>query len=143
MNFSDRKSLPFFILFIVVFISRLPLLSAGYGVEEDSWGIALAGAHTALTGIYEPSRFPGHPVHEFIYSAFPFHPEWFYNLFSAFFSAIATLFFALILKHLKFKHFLIASLALGFTPVFYISSTYTIDFIWTIAFILISFYCLL
>ena len=61
MNFSDRKYLPFFILFIVVFISRLPFLSAGYGVEEDSWGIALAAAHTALTGVYEPSRFPGHP----------------------------------------------------------------------------------
>ncbi len=143
MNFSDRKYFPFVVLFIIVFVSRIPFLSAGYGVEEDSWGIVLAAAHTALTGIYEPSRFPGHPVHEFIYSTFPFHPEWFYNLFSAFFSAIATLFFALILKELKFKHFLLASLALAFTPVFYISSTYTIDFVWTIAFILISFYCLL
>lgn len=143
MNFSDRKYLPFFILFIVVFVSRLPFLSAGFGVEEDSWGIALAGAHTALTGIYEPSRFPGHPVHEFIYSVFPFHSALFYNLFSTFFSALATLFFALILQHLKFKHFIIAALALAFTPVFYISSTYTIDFVWTIAFILISFYCLL
>lgn len=143
MNFSDRKYLPFIILFIVVFVSRLPFLSAGYGVEEDSWGIVLAAGHTALTGIYEPSRFPGHPVHEFIYSAFPFHSALFYNLFSALFSAIAALFFALILKHLKFKHFLIGSLAFAFTPVFYISSTYTIDFVWTIAFVLISFYCLL
>jgi len=143
MNFSDRKYLPFFLLFSVVLISRLPFLSAGYGVEEDSWGIALAGAHTYLTGIYEPSRFPGHPVHEFIYSAFPLHPEWFYNFFSAFFSAVAVMFFAFILKHLKFKHFFIASMAFAFTPVFYISSTYTIDFTWTIAFVLISFYTLL
>lgn len=143
MNFSDRKYFPFVFLFILVFVSRLPFLSAGYGVEEDSWGIVLAGAHTYLTGIYEPSRFPGHPIHEFIYSAFPFHPEWFYNLFSAFFSAVAVLFFAFILKHLNFKHFFIASLAFAFTPVFYISSTYTIDFTWTIAFILISFYAFL
>lgn len=143
MNFSDRKYFPFLVLFIVVFISRLPFLSAGHGVEEDSWGIVLAGAHTWLTGIYEPSRFPGHPVHEFIYSAFPLRAPLFYNLFTAFFSAIATLFFSLILKELKFKHFLIAALALAFTPVFYISSTYAIDFVWTIAFILISFYCLL
>lgn len=143
MNFSDRKYLPFLVLFIVVFVSRLPFLSAGFGVEEDSWGIVLAAAHTALTGTYEPSRFPGHPVHEFIYSAFPFHSALFYNLFSTFFSALATLFFALILQHLKFKHFIIAALALAFTPVFYISSTYTIDFVWTIAFILISFFCLL
>lgn len=143
MNFSERKYLPFVVLFIIVLISRFPFLSAGFGVEEDSWGIVLAGAHTYLTGIYEPSRFPGHPVHEFIYSAFPFHPEWFYNFFSALFSAVAVLFFSLILKELKFKHFFIASLAFAFTPVFYISSTYTIDFTWTIAFVLISLYALL
>lgn len=143
MNFSDRKYFPFILLFIVVFISRLPFLSAGYGVEEDSWGIALAGFNTAAADVYEPSRFPGHPVHEFIYSFFWGHPPFFYNFFSAFFSSIATLFFAVILKELKFKHFLIASLAFAFTPVFFISSTYTIDFVWTIAFVLISFYCLL
>lgn len=143
MNFSDRKYFPFVILFFIVFISRLPFLSAGYGVEEDSWGIVLAAFNTYSTDIYEPSRFPGHPVHEFIYSTFWGLPPFFYNSTSAFFSAIATVFFALILKELKFRHFLIASLALAFTPVFYISSTYTIDFIWTIAFILISFYALL
>ena len=143
MNFSDRKYFPFIILFVVVFISRLPFLSAGYGVEEDSWGIALAGFNTHTTGVYEPSRFPGHPIHEFIYSAYWGQQPFFYNASSAFFSAIAVLFFALILLELKFKHYLIAALAFAFTPVFYISSTYTIDFTWTIAFILISLYCLL
>ena len=143
MNFSDRKYLPFFLLFSVVFISRLPFLSAGYGVEEDSWGIVLSAFHTKISGIYEPSRFPGHPIHEFIYSSFWGFPPFFYNAFSAFFSAIATTFFALILKELKFKHFFIGALAFAFTPVFFISSTYTIDFVWTIAFILISFYALL
>ena len=143
MNFSERKYFPFIVLFIAVFISRVPFLSAGYGVEEDSWGIAMAGFNTYFTHIYEPSRFPGHPVHEFIYSAFWGLPPFFYNASSAFFSAIAVVSFALILKELKFKHFFIAALALAFTPVFYISSTYTIDFIWTIAFILISFYALL
>lgn len=126
-----------------MFVSRLPFLSAGYGVEEDSWGIALAAYNTFTTGIYEPSRFPGHPVHEFIYSAFWGLPPFFYNASSAFFSAIATVFFSLILKELTFKHYFIAALAFAFTPVFYISSTYTIDFVWTIAFILISLYSLL
>lgn len=143
MNFFDRKYFPFFLLFLIVFISRLPFLSAGHGVEEDSWGIVLAGAHTWLTGVYEPSRFPGHPVHEWIYSSFHLRAPLFYNLFSAFFSAVASVFFALILKELKFRHFFIASLAFAFTPVLYISSTYTIDFVWTIAFILISLYALL
>lgn len=143
MNFFDRKHLPFITLFLIVFISRIPFLSAGYGIEEDSWGIALAAFHTKLTGIYEPSRLPGHPVQELIYSALWGTGPIVFNGLCAFFSAVGAVFFALILKHLSFKHFFIASLAFAFVPVYYISSTYTIDFVWTQAFILISFYYLL
>ena len=143
MNFFSKKHLPFITLFLIVFISRVPFLSAGYGIEEDSWGIALAAFHTKLTGIYEPSRLPGHPVQELIYSALWGTGPIIFNGLCAFFSAVGAVFFALILKHLSFKHFFIASLAFAFVPVYYISSTYTIDFIWTQAFILISLYYLL
>lgn len=143
MNFFDKKHLPFFTLFLIVFISRIPFLSSGYGIEEDSWGIALAAFHTKLSGIYEPSRLPGHPVQELIYSALWGTGPIVFNGLCAFFSAVGAVFFALILKHLSFKHFFIASLAFAFVPVYYISSTYTIDFIWTQAFILISLYYLL
>lgn len=131
------------LLFLIVFISRLPFLSAGYGVEEDSWGIALAAFHTKMSGIYEPSRFPGHPVQELIYSVLWGTGPVVFNGLCAFFSATGAMFFALILKHLQFKHFFIAALAFAFIPVYYISSTYTIDFTWTAAFVLISLYCLL
>ena len=143
MGFFERKHLPFLILFIIVFISRLPFLSAGYGIEEDSWGIALAAFHTHISGIYEPSRLPGHPVQELIYSYLWGAGPIVFNGLSAFFSAIGVVFFSLILKHLQFKHFFIASLAFAFIPVYYISSTYTIDFVWTEAFVLISVYFLL
>lgn len=143
MNFFDKKYLPFITLFLIVFVSRIPFLSAGYGIEEDSWGIALAAFHTKLTGIYEPSRLPGHPVQELIYSALWGAGPIVFNGLCAVFSALGAVFFALILKHLSFKHFFIASLAFAFVPVYYISSTYTIDFVWTQAFILISFYYLL
>ena len=131
------------ILFLIVFISRLPFLSAGFGAEEDSWGIALAAFHTKISGIYEPSRFPGHPVQELIYSFLWGMGPLVFNGLSALFSAIGTVFFALILKQLQFKHFFIAALAFAFVPVYFISSTYTIDFVWTEAFVLISFYYLL
>ncbi|MCW3084405.1 MAG: hypothetical protein JWP12_1771 [Bacteroidetes bacterium] len=143
MNFFNKKQLPFLLLFIAVFITRLPFLHAGYGVEEDSWGIALAAFHTKLTGIYEPSRFPGHPVQELIYSALWGYGPMVFNGLSAFFSAIAALFFALILKHLNFKFYFLAALAFVFIPVFYISSTYTIDFVWSEALVLISLYYVL
>jgi hypothetical protein len=143
MRFFEKKYSPFIILFFIVFISRFPFLAAGYGVEEDSWGIALAAFHTKMTGIYEPSRFPGHPVQELIYSLLWGCGPVVYNLLCAFFSAIATVFFSLILKQLSFKHFFLGALAFAFIPVFYISSTYTIDFVWTEAFVLISIYFLL
>lgn len=143
MNFFEKKYLPFVTLFILVFISRLPFLFAGYGVEEDSWGIALAAFHTKLTGVYEPSRFPGHPVQELIYSVLWGSGPVVFNGMSALFSAIAVVFFALILKQIHFKHFFLGAFAFAFIPVFYISSTYTIDFAWTITFTLISLYFLL
>lgn len=138
---ANKKEL--FLLFVIVFVSRLPFIFAGYGVEEDSWGIALAAFHTHLSRIYEPSRFPGHPVQELIYSALWGSGPVVFNGLSALFSSIAAVFFALILKHFQFKQFFIASLAFAFVPVYYISSTYTIDFVWTETFILISLYCLL
>lgn len=143
MNYFNKKYFPFITLFIIVFVSRIPFLSAGYGVEEDSWGIALAAFHTNISGIYEPSRFPGHPVQELIYSALWGYGPVLFNGLCAFFSALAVVFFALILKHLQFKYFFIASLAFAFIPVFYISSTYTIDFVWSEAFVLMSIYYLL
>ncbi|MGZ4061131.1 MAG: hypothetical protein ACXVPU_19020, partial [Bacteroidia bacterium] len=99
--------------------------------------------HTKVSGVYEPSRFPGHPVQELIYSALWGNGPVVFNGLCAFFSAIAAVSFSLILKHLNFKHFFIAATAFAFVPVFYISSTYTIDFVWTAAFTLISFYFLL
>src|ERR1035437_9401884 len=100
MNYLDKKYFPFITLFIIVFISRIPFLSAGYGIEEDSWGIALAAFHTNFSGIYEPSRFPGHPVQELIYSSLWGCGPIVFNGLCAFFSAIGVVFFALILKHL-------------------------------------------
>ena len=115
----------------------------GYGVEEDSWGIALAAFHTKISGVYEPSRLPGHPIQELIYSALWGTGPIVYNGLCAIFSGIAAVYFALILKHLKFTYFILAAFAFAFIPVFYISSTYTIDFVWTEAFVLMSFYYLL
>jgi hypothetical protein len=143
MQFFEKKYFPFILLFIVVFISRLPFIYAGYGIEEDSWGIALAAFHTKFSGVYEPSRMPGHPTQELVYSALWGLGPIIFNALSALFSAISVVLFSLILKHLNFKHFFIAALAFAFIPVYYISSTYTIDFVWTETLVLISLYLLL
>jgi hypothetical protein len=143
VSLFEKKNLSFVFLFVIVFISRLPFLWAGYGVEEDSWGIALEAYNTNRTGLYEPSRLPGHPFQELIYSALWGSGPILYNGLCAFFSAVGALFFALILKQLRFNSYLLAAFAFAFTPVYYISSTYTIDFAWSQALIMIAFYFVL
>jgi hypothetical protein len=125
-----------------VLLSRLPFLHAGYGVEEDSWGIAVAAYHTKLYGVMEASRLPGHPVNEFIYSICWGYGAWLYNFLSVLCSLVCFVLFYLIAKNFRIKYSILASLALVFTPVVYINSTCTIDYLWALMFALASFYTL-
>lgn len=133
------------LLFVAVLASRLPFLGAGYGVEEDSWGIAVAMHNTIATGIPEASRLPGHPVHELFLAALwaAGARAWMFNFVSAAASAVSAVLFALILKHFNFRHYFLGALGFAFVPVIYIAGTYTIDYSWTIAFVLASYYALL
>ena len=66
--FPENTVAQFIFLSLVVFLSRLPFLSAGYGSEEDAWLLPLTAKNIALSGRYELSRAPGHPLQEIIYS---------------------------------------------------------------------------
>jgi hypothetical protein len=48
--------------------SRLPLLLVGFGSDADAWSVAANAPDLVLHGRYHPSRFPGHPLHEGLYS---------------------------------------------------------------------------
>lgn len=138
----SKEYIKLFVLALVVLCSRLPFLNAGYGVEEDSWGIAVAAYHTHLYGVMEASRLPGHPVNEFVYSVFWGHGPWLYNFFSALCSVVSFVIFYFIVKKLQLKHGLLSSLAFVFTPVVYVNSCCTIDYLWAIMFALAAFLAL-
>lgn len=140
-----QGNLQLWLVAAVALISRLPFLHAGYGVEEDSWGIAVAMHNTIATGIPEASRLPGHPVHE-LFLALVWAAGgrfWAFNLVSAVAGAMGAFFFGLILKKLEFKHYALAALGFAFVPVIFIAGTYTIDYAWTITFVLASYYALI
>lgn len=130
-------------LCVIVLLSRLPFLQAGYGPEEDAWGLVRIAQKIYESGNYEVSRLPGHPLQEFIYLLNPYGGYLYYNLMTAVFSTAAVLFFALILRKFNVRHYLIGAAALAFTPVFFYTSTYTIDYTWSLAFILAALYFLL
>lgn len=141
-SFLENITVQLLFLSAVVLLPRIPFLWAGFGAEEDSWLLALTAKNMALSGNYEMSRAPGHPLQEYLYAFLynnglnPFYT----NLISAISSVIATLFFALSLRNLNFKHYLFAAFAFAFTPIVFISSTYTIDYMLAMAFVMGSFY---
>lgn len=139
---GTKEYLLLILLALLVLASRLPFLDTGYGVEEDSWGIAVAAYHTNLYGLMEASRLPGHPVNEFVYSVLWGYGPWLYNFLSALCSVICFVLFYFTAKKLHIRHYIWASLALVFTPVIYINSTCTIDYLWALMFALAAFYML-
>lgn len=131
------------LLLLLVFVTRMPFIFDGYGVEEDSWGLVVNAYEMKTTGHYVASRVPGHPLQEYVYRAIYDAPAWAYNLPSVLTSMMAVAFFFLALRKMQLRAAFPAALAFSFVPVFYIAGTYTIDFAWTMAFVMGSFYFLL
>ena len=124
----------------VVLLSRAPFLGAGYGSDPDAWRVASAARSIATTGTYVASRLPGYPVQELVYSLlWPASPLLF-NFLTALFSAGATAFFALSLQRLGCRDVGLASVAFALTPVVFINSTNSMDYVWAVAFLMGSLY---
>jgi hypothetical protein len=130
-------------LFALVFISRLPFLDAGYGLNIDAWRVARVARDIATTGQYSVSRFPGYPVQEIVCALFWHGGPWALNGLSAVFGAIAATAFGAIARKLGCRDWFIAGLALAATPIFFVSSVCSKDYVWALAFVLLSFLCAL
>jgi hypothetical protein len=140
---SRRSTICLALLFGLVFMSRLPFLDAGYGVNVDGWRVARVARDFATTGIYSVSRFPGYPLQEMTCALFWRGGPSALNGLSALFSAIAAVTFAAIARNLGCRDWFLAGLALAGTPVFFLSSVCSKDYIWALAFILLSWLCAL
>lgn len=130
----------FFFLFLLVVLTRVPFLGRGFGVEEDAWGTAVAIRNTLSTGVFETSRLPGHPVNELFYLLLWPADSWWFNFCSAICSGVFAVIFLRILLDAglpKFKSFL-ASFACCMVPAIYVSSTCTMDYIWGLMFMTLS-----
>jgi len=131
------------LLALIVLLSRLPFLNAGYGNDPDAWQMANAARSIATTGEYTASRLPGYPLPEIIYSLIGLHNPIFFNVITAALSAIAFSLFILILWQVHARHYLLAGLTLAFCPVIFINSTNAMDYVWALTFILASTYLVL
>lgn len=133
---SDKVRLSAFVL--LVFLSRLPFLSAGYGLDGDSWAVAISAMKLHSSGNYIVSRLPGYPVQEWLTSLVIGGGPLIVNGLTALISTIGFLFFALTLRALRFRSVYLASYALAAIPIIFIHSTTAIDYNFALAFVLIA-----
>ncbi len=138
-----REPLLLCVLAGVVFLSRIPFLSPGAGNDPDAWRIVNTAREIAVTGTYSASRLPGFPVPEFAYSFLRTNSPLILNGITALLSSIGFFFFVLSLKKINGRNNYLAALAMAFTPAVYVNSTTSMDYIWALAFILVSFYYIL
>ena len=114
-------------ILVVVAISRLPFLDAGYGVNHDAWRVARAARLMVETGQYEVSRFPGNPVHEITCALFRWGGPVALNGLSAAFSVAAAAALWAIARRLGCRDAGLLALAFAATPTVFINSVSSKD----------------
>jgi hypothetical protein len=131
--------IPSTIWFIVLFVcSRIPMLFFGFGLDPDAWRIANSAFDLRHHLAYHASRFPGYPLPEFI-NALVIDLGWSAtNGLTMLLSLLSVLAFGCILKKsdCKDKGFLL--LAYAFMPLLWINSTNSMDYMWSLSFIIFT-----
>lgn len=128
---------------IAVLLSRMPWLTAGPGMDPDSYRVFNVAKSIADTGSYSASRLPGYPAYEYLVTALVNLGPAATNLLSTLFSVCAFVLLALILRKSGIRPYLAGAIAFAFTPVVYINSVSTIDYIPAVTLILAATYFVL
>jgi Dolichyl-phosphate-mannose-protein mannosyltransferase len=122
------------IVFLLIAASRLPFLTAGYGINADAWRVANVARVIAQTGVYEVSRFPGYPVQEIVSSwLWRGGPEALNGL-SAVMSVLACVATWQVARRLHCRDPLLLIAALAATPILFVSSVTSKDYVCSLAF---------
>ena len=123
-------------LAVVVLLSRLPFVSAGYGTDTDTWKFACAIREIATTGRYTVSRLPGYPLMEWLCTPFAHWGAWAPNTLSALAAAACAWLAARLFARHGVRDALLAGAAIVCVPAAWIASTSSIDYLWALAFVL-------
>ena len=121
---------PFIILAIVFYLARLPYINEGYGTDPDAWRVVMTAQHLWDKGQYFPSRLPGNPLHEFVV-ALLLPGGWLLTGFATMtVSLVGVYVFGRILKQLSLPMPGLMTIGFAFTPLLYINSIATMDYMW-------------
>jgi len=141
--FPSVQVLHLWVLVLLMVLTRLPFIQLGYGYDSDAWHIAEAGWHWRAQGQYVFSRPPGYPLMEGLVALTPPGAWWITNLITVAAGAlIVVLFYRLSRYGLLQRPFWFGLLLLA-TPVCWITSSETMDYVYALLWILGSYHALL
>lgn len=127
------------LLLAVLFVaSQLPMLTLGYGADPDSWRVASAAHDLWTTGTYAVSRPPGYPLHELVSAPLVGLGRAPLSNGVTVLAALAALavFYGIVRE--RTQHPVLLTAGLAFTPLFWINSAATIDYVWSLLFLLLA-----
>lgn len=130
----------FGVLAIVFLAVRLPYINYGHGTDPDAWRVALSAHHLLDHGDYYPSRLPGNPLHEYIMTLFISGGWLATNFVTALASLAGVYVFARIVNYHRLPSAALLTIGFAFTPLLYINSIATMDYMWTLTMILGAYY---
>jgi hypothetical protein len=137
------QPLAFAALALAFVISRAPFLGISYGTDPDAWRVALSGLWLWEHHEYYPSRLPGYPVPELASALVVKGGPLATNSLTMVVSLIGVWFFAKIASRLALPNRGLIVAGFAFTPLLWINSMTTLDYMWALTFILASYYFLL
>lgn len=143
LSFDFAQPAAFTALAAIFLLSRLPFVNIGYGTDPDAWRVALSGYWLWDHREFYPSRLPGYPVPE-LASAAVIQGGWLAtNLLTVAVSLAGVWFFARIASKLDLPNRGLIVVAFSFTPLLWINSMTTMDYMWALTFILAAYYFLI
>lgn len=143
LDIDFTRPLNFAVLAFAFMLVRLPYINYGHGTDPDAWRVAMTAHHLLETGKYFPSRLPGNPLHELTMTLF-IPAGWIGTNIATALAALAGVYvFARIISWHRLPSQGLLTFGFAFTPLLYINSIATMDYMWTLTFLLCAYYFVL
>lgn len=123
--------------------TRWPLLTHGYGSDEDAWRYVVSALHTRATGTYQPSRIPGFPAFELPLAVLVPLGPFATNLMAAIAGVVSAWLLWRIAQRLQHPRPGLLALGFALSPAIWVHATQTMDYAQATAFLLASWLSLL
>jgi hypothetical protein len=143
LNAEFTQPLAFVALAVAYVLSRAPFINIGYGTDPDAWRVALSGYWFWDHHEFYPSRLPGYPIPEYANAAVIKGGWLATNSLTVAISLLGLWFFASIAQRLDLPNRGLLVAGFAFTPLLWINSMTTMDYMWALTFILGSYYFLI